>query len=139
LIVLDTNIISEIMRAKPEARVIKWLNSQQASKLFLSSITLAEIGYGLYILPDGKRKWNLQQRFDQFIKNAFETQIVDFTQDSAQVYARLMGERKQAGNPMSIPDGQIAAIALANGYTIATRNIKDFNNCGLVLINPFTV
>jgi hypothetical protein len=136
--VLDTNIISEIMRPKPETRVIKWLNSQQASKLFLSSITLAEIGYGLYILPDGKRKWNLQQRFDQFIKNAFETQIVDFTQDSAQAYAKLMGERKQAGNPMSIPDGQIAAIALANGYAVATRNIKDFKDCGLDLINPFT-
>ncbi len=68
-----------------------------------------------------------------------QTQILDFTQNSAQVYARLMGESKQAGNSMSIPDGQIAAIALANGYTIATRNIKDFNNCGLVLINPFTV
>ena len=90
-------------------------------------------------MPDGKRKWNLQQRFDQFIKNVFETQILDFTQDSAQVYARLMGERKQAGNTMSMPDGQIAAIALANGYTIATRNIKDFNNCGLDLINPFAV
>ena len=87
-----------------------------------------------YILPDGKRKWNLQQRFDQFIKNAFATQILDFTQNSAQVNARLMGESKQAGNSMSIPDGQIAAIALANGYTIAKRNIKDFNNCGLVLM-----
>ena len=116
------------MRPKPETRVIKWLNSQQASNLFLSSITLPEIGCGLFILPDGKRKWNLQQRFDQFIKNAFATQILDFTQNSAQVYARLMGERKQAGNPMSMPDGQIAAIALANGYTIATRNTKDFNN-----------
>jgi predicted nucleic acid-binding protein len=109
------------MRPKPETRVIKWLNSQQASKLFLSSITIAEIGYGLYILPDGKRKWNLQQRFDQFIKNAFETQILDFTQDSAQVYARLMGLRKQAGNPMSIPDGQITAIALANGQPLPLK------------------
>ena len=85
-------------------------------------------------MPDGKRKWNLLQRFDQFIKNAFATQILDFTQNSAQVYARLMGESKQAGNSMSIPDGQIAAIALANGYAIAKRNIKDFNNCGLVLM-----
>ena len=69
------------MRPKPETRVIKWLNSQQASKLFLSSITLAEIDCGLFILPDGKRKWNLRQRFDQFIKNAFATQILDFTQN----------------------------------------------------------
>ena len=71
------------MRPTPEARVIKWLNSQQASKLFLSSITLAEIGDDLSMLPDEKRKWNLQQRFDQFIKNAFETQILDFIQNSA--------------------------------------------------------
>ena len=85
-------------------------------------------------MPDGKRNWNLQQRFDQFIKNAFATQILDFTQDSAQVYARLMGESKQAGNPMSMPDGQNAAISLAHGYTLATHNIKDFNNCGLVLM-----
>ena len=69
------------------------------------------------------------------LKNAFATKILDFTQNSAQVYARLMGESKQAGNSMSIPDGQIAAIALANGYTIATRNIKDFNNCGSVLMD----
>ncbi len=75
----------------------------------------------------------------RLLKNAFATKILDFTQNSAQVYARLMGESKQAGNSMSIPDGQIAAIALANGYTIATRNIKDFNYCGLDLINPFTV
>lgn len=69
------------MRPKPETRVIKWLNSQQASKLFLSSITLAEIGYGLFTLSDGKRKWTLPQRFDQFVKNTFATQILDFTQN----------------------------------------------------------
>lgn len=137
MILLDTNIVSEFMRATPDENVIAWLNAQQSSELFLSSITIAEIGYGLYVLPNGKRKKQLQNRFEQFIKNAFSYRILDFTEQAAQNYARVMGEKQQAGRPMSVPDGQIAAIALTNGFALATRNIKDFEDCGLELINPF--
>lgn len=137
MILLDTNIVSEVMRPNPSFDVIAWLNLQQSPHIFLSSISIAEIGYGLYILPNGKRKQQLQLRFEQFIKNAFSCRVLSFTEQSARVYSALMGERRQLGRPMSIPDGQIAAIALANGFAVATRNTKDFEYCDLELINPF--
>jgi len=137
MILLDTNIVSEMMRPEPNSNVISWLNEQQTPQLFLSSITIAEIGYGLYVLPEGKRKQQLQLRFEQFTKNAFSYRILDFTEQAAQNYARVMGDKHQSGRPMSVPDGQIAAIALANGFALATRNIKDFEDCGVELLNPF--
>ncbi len=137
MIVLDTNIVSEFMRPEPHKNVIAWLNNQKSSQLFLSSITLAEIGYGLYIHPNGKRKEQLQSLFDAFIKKAFSQRIVDFNEDAAKAYARVMGTSRQTGRPMSVPDGQIASIALTHGFALATRNIKDFKTCGLELINPF--
>ena len=137
MILLDTNIVSELMRPRPNPDVIMWLNVQQSAEIFLSSISIAEIGYGLYILPNGKRKQLLQQRFEKFVKNAFSFRVLSFTEQSARAYAGLMGERRLLGRPMSIPDGQIAAIVLINGFAGATRNIKDFEYCGLELINPF--
>ena len=137
MIVLDTNIVSEVMRPTPSPQVISWLNLQQSSQLFFSSISIAEIAYGLYILPNGKRKQQLQLRFEQFVANAFSYRILDFTEQTARTYSGIMGESKQTGRPMSVPDGQIAAIALTNGFSLATQNIKDFEHCGLELINPF--
>ncbi len=137
MILLDTNIVSEFMRPEPNSNVISWLNEQQTSQLFLSSVTIAEIGYGLFVLPKGKRKEQLQLRFEQFTKNAFSYRILDFTEQAAQNYAKVMGEKQQTGRPMSVPDGQIAAIALSNGFALATRNIKDFEDCGVELLNPF--
>ncbi|WP_299881632.1 type II toxin-antitoxin system VapC family toxin [uncultured Cocleimonas sp.] len=137
MILLDTNIVSEMMRPDPNSNVISWLNEQQTPQLFLSSITIAEVGYGLYVLPEGKRKQQLQLRFEQFTKKAFSYRILDFTEQAAKNFARVMGDKHQAGRPMSVPDGQIAAIALANGFALATRNIKDFEDCGVELLNPF--
>ena len=137
MILLDTNILSEIMRVKSNSTVIKWLNDQDSSQLFLSSITIAEIGYGIYMLPEGKRKKQLELNFDQYVKNAFNYRILEFTEQAARKYAIVMGDRKRIGRPMGVPDGQIASIALAKGFSVATRNIKDFEECGLQLINPF--
>ncbi len=137
MILLDTNIVSEFMRPVPHANVIAWLNNQQSSHLYLSSITLAEMGYGLYIHPDGRRKKQLQSLFDAFVKKAFLQRILDFNEDAAKVYASIMGDSRQAGSPMSVPDGQIASIALNQGFALATRNTKDFETCGIQLINPF--
>lgn len=137
MIILDTNIVSEFMRPKPDTNVIAWLNHQHSSQLFLTSITIAEISYGLYVHPDGKRKNQLKNQFELFTKKAFSHRILDFTEDAAKVYARIMGESKLSGHPMSVPDGQIAAITLTNGFVLATRNTKDFENCQVELINPF--
>jgi len=137
VIVLDTNVISEIMRPHPSGVVVAWINQQPGINLFITTITLAEIGYGLRVLVDGKRRRILQNRFDQFITQGFEYRILNFDIASARTYSEIMGHKKEMGCPMSFPDGQIAAITLANNFMLATRNIKDFKHCGLDLINPF--
>ncbi|MDP2878127.1 MAG: type II toxin-antitoxin system VapC family toxin [Sulfuricella sp.] len=137
MIVVDTNVISEVMHPQPSPAVLNWLNAQDGNQLFITTVTLAEVGYGLRILPDGQRRWQLHSRFEQFIAQAFEERVLDFTASAACAYAEIMGHRKEVGHPMSLPDGQIASIAYAHGFAVATRNIKDFEDCGLELINPF--
>lgn len=137
MIVVDTNVISEVMRPQPSPAVLNWLNAQDGNLLFITTVTLAEIGYGLRILPDGQRRWQLHSQFEQFVTQAFEGRVLTFTASAARAYAEIMGHRKEVGHPMSLPDGQIASIAHAHGFAVATRNIKDFEDCGLELINPF--
>ncbi len=137
MIVLDTNVISEVMRPHPSEAVVAWLNQQPGTNLFITSISLAEIGYGLRVLADGQRRRNLQNRFEEFVSQGFEYRILNFDAAAARVYSEIMGYKKEIGSPMSFPDGQIAAIALANRFKLATRNIKDFGHCGLDLVNPF--
>ena len=133
----DTNILSEMMRPKPSMDVILWLNQQDSQNLFISSISIAEISYGLYVLPRGRRRQQLQQRFELFVRKAFQFRLLDFDELAANIYGNVMGEAKLTGHPMSIADGQIAAITRAKGLTLVTRNIKDFKYSGLMLINPF--
>lgn len=137
MIVLDTNIISEVMRPQPNSAVLAWLNQQYSPHLFITSVSIAEIGYGLRVLSDGQRRRILQNRFEQFIAQGFEYRILNFDKPAAQVYAEIMGTRKEIGSPMSVLDAQIAAMARNYNYNLATRNIKDFDNCGIDLINPF--
>ena len=137
MILLDTNIISEMMKPNPNVRVIKWLDQQNVTQLFITAITIAEISYGLNVLPKGNRRSTLENAFDRSIKESFMHRILFFDDEAAHFYSKIMGERKKLGRPMSILDGQIAAIARTHGSAIATRNINDFENCGLQLINPF--
>ena len=137
MIVVDTNVVSEVMRPQPSLAVLGWLNTQDSNLLFVTTITLAEIGYGLRILPDGLRRRKLQTRFEQFIAQAFEERVLEFTAPAAQAYAEIMGHCKETGRAMSLPDGQIAGIALAHGFAVATRNTQDFEDCGIELINQF--
>lgn len=137
MIVIDTNIISELMRPRPDAAVIQWFDQQATAHLYLTTITLAEIRYGLSIMDDGKRKQHLSNQFEAYVGRVFEGRVLDFTSEAASRYADIMSYRRRAGLPMSMADGQIAAIASANHFSVATRNIKDFEGCGLVLVNPF--
>lgn len=91
MIIVDTNIISEIMRPQPLPSVLNWLNTQNSHQLFITTVTLAEIGYGLRILPEGQRRWQLHKRFEQFISQAFEERVLDFTEAAARAYAEIMG------------------------------------------------
>ena len=137
MILLDTNVISEVMKSAPSPRVLAWLNDHPTNLLFVSTITIAEISYGIHILPQSKRRALLETRFEQFMTQAFSGRMLAFSETCARIYGQLMGHQKEAGKPLSICDGQIAAIALANNTSIATRNTKDFKYCGVELINPF--
>ncbi len=137
MILLDTNVVSEVMRLKPSENVLHWLNQQNSGGLFISSITIAEICYGLRILPDGQRRRQLEARFEAFVAKGFSGRVLDFDELAARAYAELMGICKEKGCPMSIPDGQIAAVAHVSRLILATRNIRDFIACGIELINPF--
>ncbi len=137
MIVIDTNVISEVMRMQPSSAVLHWLNKQTTHQLYTTSVTIAEILYGLRIMPEGKRRRKLEFNFETFITNAFGPRILDFDEAAGRKYADLMAYRKTMGLPMSLSDGQIASIAYAHNYSVATRNIDDFESCGLELINPF--
>lgn len=136
MILLDTNVIAELMRPAPLPTVVEWMNGQDAAELFLSSITIAEIGYGLEILPAGHRRAQLELGF-QNVARAFSGRILSFDQEAAQRYGQLMGKRRAAGRPLGTLDGQIAAIARSNGASVATRNVRDFDACGVEVIDPF--
>ena len=137
MILLDTNVVSEVMKARPVETVLAWLNSQESEKLYVSAITIGEITYGLRILPDGKRRSELRERFEQFIGRGFDQRVLAYDESAARLYGELMGDRKELGRPSSVPDGQIAAIARCNSLAVATRNVPDFENCGIDLVNPF--
>jgi hypothetical protein len=137
MILLDTNIVSEVMKTRPAEAVVAWLNGQDSEKLYVSSVTIGEITYGLRILPDGKRRAGLRERFERFVALAFEQRVLAYDESAARIYGDLMGDRKELGLPMSVPDGQIAAIARLNHLAVATRNVVDFENCGIDVVNPF--
>jgi predicted nucleic acid-binding protein len=137
MIIIDTNVVAELMKASPAGEVVSWMNDQEASTLFLTTITLGEIGYGLEILPQGKRRLQLEQGFERVIAEAFTGRILAFDEEAARLYGVLMGRRKAIGRPLSILDGQIASIARARGCAVATRNVRDFVECGVDIFNPF--
>jgi len=137
MILLDTNIVSEVMKASPADNVLAWLNEQDSGKLYVSAITIGEIVYGLRILPDGKRRLGLSEKFEQFIALAFDQRVLAYDELAARAYGELMGHRKVLGRPMSISDGQIAAIARSKHLVVATRNVSDFESCSVDVIDPF--
>ena len=127
------------MKPKPDSKVVEWINREESAVLFITSITIAEISYGLNALPEGFRRGELEKIFNKAILLAFEDRILSFDEPAAHIYGKIMGDCKRLGNPMGVPDGEIAAIAQLHSATIATRNVRDFKNCGVDLINPFAL
>lgn len=139
MIVLDTNVISEIFRPSPEPRVIEWLVSLTGD-VAITSITLAELLAGVRSLPDGRRKDDLAQRIEQAVAPYRGSRsVLAFDADAAERYAEVLASREAAGAPVSTADAQIAAICLAHGATCATRNVKDFQHTGVELVDPWNV
>lgn len=137
MIVLDTNVVSEMMRPKPEVRVQAWLLRQFRADVFLTSITQAEIFFGLAQMDELKRKAALTAEMELLIAEDFAGFILPFDEAAARQFAVIAAARKRMGRPISEFDAQIAAIAAAHGAFVATRNVADFEHCGIDLINPW--
>ncbi len=125
------------MKPLPDNKVRAWMDFQETTQLFITTITIAEISYGIKALAQGQRREALENAFNNAIIEAFKHRIFDFDEFAAHQYGKLMSQRKTLGRPMSTLDGQIAAIALSRKMSLATRNIKNFSNCEITLINPF--
>lgn len=139
MIVLDTNVLSELMRPDPDQAVIAWMDSQEPAQLFLTAVTVAEILYGIAHLPDGKRKAGLRERGVAMLQEDFAGRVISFDEAAAAQYAEVVCERQASGRSISMADAQIAAICRTlNGATLATRNSRDFEGIGLDLANPWT-
>ncbi|MCE7027560.1 type II toxin-antitoxin system VapC family toxin [Jiella avicenniae] len=137
MIILDTNVVSEMMSPLPEQRVTDWLNQQDIDAVFLTAISEAELRYGIAILPDGRRKTLLANSLDATLAEDFGGRILPFDRAAAEAYALIRANRRAIGRPVKELDAQIAAIAAAHGAGIATRNVKDFDDCGVTVVNPW--
>lgn len=136
MIVLDTNVISELIKDRPHARVLNWVNEQAADDLAITSITVAEILYGIARLPEGSRKARLQSAGVSML-DEFEGAVLPFDGDCAAIYARRVAQCHSQGYATQIADAQIAAICANNEALLATRNTKDFIHFQIELINPW--
>ena len=135
MILVDTNVLSELTRPTPEPRVIAWLAVTEPA-LALPTIALAELRYGIARLPDGRRRLGLL-RFLQAIRSQFRGRIFSFDERAAERYGDVAAGAEHAGRRLNIQDGQIAAIALVHGMSVATRNVGDFEATGVVIVNPW--
>lgn len=138
MILLDTNVISEVMKPAPHPAVRDWLDAQAAGTLFLSSITIAEIRFGVRVLPAGKRRNHLIELLEE-IQGLFADRILPFDASAATCYADLAVRAREAGLGFPTPDGYIAAIAAAQGFQVASRDASAFIAAGLKVINPWHV
>lgn len=136
MIVLDTNVVSEAMKPSANPAVSAWLNEQVAETLYLSSVTLAELLYGIGAVPAGRRKNALTGTLDSLLE-LFKGRVLPFDTDAARCYAQLATKARAAGKGFPTPDGYIAAIATANGFTVATRDTGPFEAAGVPVINPW--
>jgi predicted nucleic acid-binding protein len=137
MIVLDTNVLSEVLKPSPSAAVLSWLSAQESAEVFLTAITQAEVLYGLELLPAGKRRASLLAAADKLFLEDFDGRILPFEEASARSFAKIVAARSSAGRPIAQFDGMIAAICSARRGALATRNVSDFENCGVRIINPW--
>lgn len=137
MIVLDTNILSELMKAEPAERVMLWVMEHPNMSLYTTSVTQAEILHGIQLLPAGRRRRAFEVAAEAMFNEEFRGRVLAFDSDAARPYARITAHRRHAGRPISQFDAQIAAIAHVTGAAVATRNVADFEGCGIRLVNPW--
>jgi predicted nucleic acid-binding protein len=139
MIVLDTNVISELWKAEPDANMLAWIDAQMVETLYLSTITVAELRFGLATMPEGKRRTIYQDRLEREVLPAFSGRVLSFDLDASQAYAELMARARAAGKAIGKADGYIAATASARGLMVATRDTSPFEAAGLNVINPWDI
>ena len=137
MIILDTNVLSALMQQQPDAQAAAWLDRQPAELVWITSITLFEARYGLALLATGKRQRDLQQRFEKLLKDDLENRVATFDASAAAEAAQIAAERKVRGRPVDMRDTLIAGIVLARRATLATRNLRHFDDLPLNLVNPW--
>jgi hypothetical protein len=137
MIVLDTNVLSELLRPSPEARVMAWLDEQPRASVFTSAVTQGEILYGIRLLPEGQRRKKLWEAAVAIFTDDFSGRVLSFDGDAASNYAEIGASRRAAGRPISQFDAVIASIARSRGAILATRNAKDFTGCDIEVVNPW--
>ena len=137
MIVLDTNVLSELMRQSADELVVQWMDIQPNAGLFTTAITQAEILYGVSVLPTGRRKQGLAAAVHKMFEHDFKGRVLPFDGSAAVTFAVICVDRMHLGRPISQLDAQIAAIARSRGSALATRNTQDFDECGIPVINPW--
>ena len=137
MIVLDTNVVSEALRPSPAEQVVRWMDAQEPQAIATTTITQAEMLYGIEVLPSGKRRTNLAAGSERMFTQLFSGRILPFDEEAARMYAKIMAGREALGRPISQSDAMIAAIARSQDATVATRNTKDFEHCGIRIVNPW--
>ncbi|CZT34462.1 type II toxin-antitoxin system VapC family toxin [Rhizobium sp. 9140] len=139
MIILDTNVVSEPLRKMPSERVLSWLDAQPAARLYLTTITVAEIFAGMAIMPAGRRKDTLRTSLEHLVTTIFRDRILSFDMQAAREFAIISQKARESGTAIGLADAQIAAIAVATGFSVATRDVTPFAASGLNVINPWTV
>lgn len=137
MIVFDTNVLSELVRASPDHRVLKWAMAVSDDERRITTITIAESLSGIALMPHGRRRELLASLTDDVINGSFAGRVLDFDQSAAVAYAEISHVRKRNGRPVSFADAAIAAIARSRGAVVATRNVSDFEGCGIAVIDPW--
>lgn len=137
MMILDTNVLSALIQTQPEPQVVAWLDQQPAESVWITSITLFEARYGLSLLPAGQRKTSLRERFDSLMQDDLENRVLMFDANAATEAATLAASRKTLGRPVDMRDTFIAGIALARRATLATRNLRHFDDLTVPVVNPW--
>lgn len=137
MIIVDTNVVSELLRPTPEPRVEAWFAVQKTVDTYMTTISEAELRYGVAVMPGGKRRDVLIGRVERLLTKIFRGRVLSFDSPAAEAYAVIAAGRRKAGRSIGLHDGQIAAIASARRAAVATRNVKDFEGCGVEIINPW--
>lgn len=137
MIVIDTNVISELWKIEPNSNVLAWIDAQAIETLYLSAVTVAELRYGLAAMPEGKRRTIYQERLEREVLPAFAGRVLAFDLDTSKTYAGRMAKARAGGITIARADGYIAATAAAHGLMVATRDTGPFEAAGLHVINPW--